>query len=84
MIDWVYRRNPAILRPLRQIGFHPPPGGFPHLAPELVLLFESKDMLAHDREDFDSAAPAMDSESRRWLRQALVRTAPHHEWFRAL
>jgi hypothetical protein len=81
--DWVYRHNPAIRRPLRQIGFHPP-GGFPHLAPEIVLLFKSKHMLAHDRADFDSAAPAMDSESRQWLRQALVRTAPRHEWLRAL
>ena len=81
--DWVYRRDPAIRRPLRQIGFHPP-GGFPRLAPEIVLLFESKHMLAHDRADFESAAPAMDSESRQWLRQALVRTAPHHEWLRAL
>jgi len=81
--DWVYRRNPEIRRPLRQIGFHPP-GGLPHLAPEIVLLFKSKHMLAHDRADFESAAPAMDSESRQWLRQALVRTAPHHEWLRAL
>jgi aminoglycoside-2''-adenylyltransferase len=81
--DWVYRRNPAIRRPLRQIGFHPP-GGLPHLAPEIVLLFKSKHMLAHDRADFNSAAPALDSESRQWLRQALMRTAPDHEWLRTL
>ena len=81
--DWVYRRNPAIRRPLRQIGFHPS-GGLPHLAPEIVLLFKSKHMLPHDRADFDSAAPALDCEPRQWLRQALVRTAPDHEWLRAL
>ncbi len=82
-VDWVYRRNLAIRRPLRQIGFHPP-GGLPYLAPEIVLLFKSKHMLAHDRADFDSAAPALDAESRQWLRQALMRTAPDHEWLRAL
>jgi hypothetical protein len=81
--DWIYRRNPAIRRPLRQIGFHPL-GGLPHLAPEIVLLFKSKHMLAHDRADFDSAAPAMDSEPRQWLRGALLLTAPDHEWLRAL
>jgi len=81
--DWVYRRNPAIRRPLRQIGSHPP-DGLPHLAPEIVLLFKSKQMLGHDRADFDSALPAMDSESRQWLRRALLRTAPDHEWLRAL
>ena len=81
--DWIYRRNPAIRRPLAQIGFCPP-GGLPHLAPELVLLFKSKQMLAHDRADFASAAPAMDSESRQWLRQALVLTAPDHEWLGTL
>jgi hypothetical protein len=81
--DWVYRRNPAIRRPLARIGFHPR-GGLPHLAPEIVLLFKSKQMLAHDRADFASAAPAMDSESRQWLRQALVLTAPDHEWLGTL
>lgn len=77
--DWTYRRNPAIRRPLRQIGFHSPEG-LPYLAPEIVLLFKSKHMLAHDRADFDSAAPVMDPEPRRWLREALLRTAPEHEW----
>jgi hypothetical protein len=79
--DWVYRRNPAIRRPLGRIGFHPP-GGLPHLAPEIVLLFKSKHMLAPDRADFDRAAPAMDFESRQWPRQALLLTAPDHEWLR--
>jgi hypothetical protein len=81
--EWVYRRNPAIRRPLARIGFHPP-GGLPHLAPEIVLLFKSKQTLTHDRADFDRAAPAMDSESRQWLRQALVLTAPDHEWLGTL
>jgi len=43
-----------------------------------------KRMLAHDRADFDSAEPALDSESRPWLRPALLRTAPDSEWLRAL
>jgi hypothetical protein len=80
---WIYRRNPAIRRPLGKIGFHPP-GGLPHLAPEIVLLFKSKHMLTHDRADFDAAAPALDSEPRQWLREALLLTAPDHEWLRAL
>jgi hypothetical protein len=81
--DWVYRRNPAIRRPLGKIGFHPP-NRLPHLAPEIVLLFKSKHMLAHDRADFDAAAPAMASEPRQWLREALLLTAPDHEWLGAL
>ena len=43
-----------------------------------------KRMLAHDRADFDSAEPALDSESRPWLRPALLRTAPDSEWLRGL
>ena len=36
------------------------------------------------RRDFASVAKAIDSESRQWLRQALLLTAPNHERLRTL
>lgn len=81
--EWIYRRNPAIRMPLKRMGFHSL-WGLPYLAPEIVLLFKSKHLQAHDRIDFNVALPAMSADSRAWLRAALERSSPDHEWLAAL
>ncbi|HVA78618.1 MAG TPA: hypothetical protein VNF27_12015 [Candidatus Binataceae bacterium] len=81
--DWIYRRDPAVRRPLESIGFHPL-WGLPYLAPEIVLLFKAKLVQDKDREDFRNALPHMSIDARRWLRDALARCHPGHEWLRAL
>jgi hypothetical protein len=81
--EWVYRRNPAIRMPLKRMGLHPL-WGLPYLAPEIVLLFKSKHLQAHDRIDFNVALPVMSADSRAWLRAALERSTPDHEWLAAL
>ena len=81
--EWIYRRNPAIRMPLKRMGFHSL-WGLPYLAPEIVLLFKSKHLQAHDRIDFNVALPALSSDSRIWLRAALERSFPNHEWLAAL
>jgi hypothetical protein len=81
--EWVYRRNPAIRMPLKRMGFHPL-WALPYLAPEIVLLFKSKHLQAHDRIDFNVALPVMSADSRAWLRAALERSTPDHEWLAAL
>jgi Aminoglycoside-2''-adenylyltransferase len=77
--DWVYRRNPAVRRPLAAIGLDPL-WGLPYLAPEIVLLFKSRHMLAHDREDFRNALPALGAPARAWLRDAVAANNPYHDW----
>jgi Aminoglycoside-2''-adenylyltransferase len=81
--EWIYRRNPAIRMPVKRMGFHSLQG-LPYLAPEIVLLFKSKHLQAHDRIDFNVALPALSSDSRIWLRAALERSSPDHEWLAAL
>jgi hypothetical protein len=81
--DWIFRRNPEIRMPLARIGFHPL-WGLPYLAPEVVLLFKAKHLEARDRVDFDNAMPALSADARRWLRDALEKTHPGHEWINAL
>jgi hypothetical protein len=76
---WVYRRNPAVRRPLASMGLDPL-WGLPHLAPEIVLLFKSRHMLPHDREDFRNAFPALGAPARGWLRAAVAATNPYHDW----
>ena len=81
--EWIFRRNPKVRMPISQMGFHPL-WGLPYLAPEIVLLFKAKHLEARDRIDFDNALPALSSDARRWLRDALEKTHPGHEWLTAL
>ena len=81
--EWIYRRFPAVRMPLDRMGFHSPLG-LPYLAPEIVLLFKSTHMRSNDRVDFNNALPALSASSRAWLRAALERSSPDHEWLGAL
>jgi hypothetical protein len=81
--EWIFRRNPEIRMPLARMGFHPL-WGLPYLAPEIVLLFKAKHLEPRDRIDFDSALPALSMDARRWLRDAIEKTHPGHEWLNAL
>ena len=62
--------------------------GLPYLAPELVLLFKSRNTSAKDRgkdhADFRNVVAHLDPEQRAWLRWALVATAPDHSWLKQL
>ena len=81
--EWIFRRNPEVRTPISRIGFHPL-WGLPYLAPEIVLLFKAKHLETRDRIDFDNALPALSADARRWLRGALDKTHPGHEWLNAL
>jgi hypothetical protein len=77
--DWVYRRDPAVRRPLARV-FRAGPSGVRVLAPEVVLLYKSKGPRAADEHDFRAALPLLDAEARRWLAAALRRAEPEHPW----
>jgi hypothetical protein len=69
--------------PIARMGFYPL-WGLPYLAPEIVLLFKAKHLGPRDRTDFGNALPALSAEARRWLRDAIEKTHPGHEWLNAL
>jgi hypothetical protein len=81
--EWIFRRNPEIRMPLARMGFYPL-WGLPYLAPEIVLLFKAKHLEARDRIDFDNALPILSADARRWLRDAIQKTHPGHEWINRL
>jgi hypothetical protein len=81
--SWVFRRQPAIRRPLSTI-IQRSPDGLPYLAAEIQLLYKSRDLRARDRIDFDHIAPRLSPDARAWLRDALERISPGHEWMKAL
>ena len=84
---WRYRRNPIIVRAQEQMSLVSA-DGLPYLAPELVLLFKSKNTSAKERgkdhTDFRNVVAHLDPEPRAWLRWALVATAPDHSWLKQL
>ena len=81
--EWIFRRNPEIRMSIARMGFYPL-WGLPYLAPEIVLLFKAKHLEARDRIDFKNASPLLNIDARRWLRDAIERTHPGHEWINAL
>jgi hypothetical protein len=81
--DWIFRRNPEVRTPLKRIGFYPL-WGLPYLAPEIVLLFKAKHLEDRDSVDFRNTLPALSIDARRWLREAIEKTHPGHEWLKSL
>ena len=79
---WLFRRDTSIelqmVRALRRSQ------DVPTLAPEIVLLYKSKNPRATDDDDFAAALPSLDDSSRTWLRSALRRTAGPPHWLENL
>lgn len=84
---WRYRREPSIIRSAKRMSLKSE-SGIPYLAPELVLLFKSKNTSnqerAKDQPDFEKTLPHLEAERRAWLHWALVATAPDHSWIKQL
>ena len=80
---WKYRREPFVVRALETIGLKTE-SGIRYLAPELVLLFKSKNTSGRERtkdaDDFEKVLPHLDAERRAWLHWALFATSPDHPW----
>ena len=80
--DWTFRRDPRVRRPIGAVFSTGP--GTPHIAPEVVLLYKSKDPGPKDDADFSAAVAHMTPEQRDWLRDAIVRMQPNHRWAESL
>jgi hypothetical protein len=76
---WVFRRDRTLQRPLALCVRHDS-SGIPFIAPEIQLLYKARSVRAQDQEDFDLIAPRLDFDARTWLRTALARVEPCHEW----
>jgi hypothetical protein len=77
---WVYRRDPSIKVPWNHAVLRSP-DGIPYLAPELQLLFKSKDTRPKDDIDAAQIIPELDARQRHRLEQLL---ASDHPWQRLL
>jgi hypothetical protein len=76
---WAFRRDTTIQMPL-SLAIRRDAQGVPFLAPEIQLLYKARSVRAKDQADFDCVGPRLDSVARAWLRVALNRTDPYHQW----
>jgi hypothetical protein len=59
--------------------------GLPILAPEIVLLYKAKNASKkNNQHDFEVALPHLNCDRRTWLKSALARVHPEHEWLAQL
>jgi hypothetical protein len=72
---WIYRRDARVTRPLNEV-FVGSPSGVPVLAPEVVLLFKSKDPREKDLADLETALRELADERVGWLRRAIATAHP--------
>jgi hypothetical protein len=82
-MQWIFRRDPSITRPIELVGRRSRLG-IPILAPAIVLLYKAPRFKPEDDADLCAVAPALDTEARRWLADALERYQPGHPWTRTL
>ena len=80
---WTFRRDARITRPWQQFGATTA-AGIPYIAPEVALLYTSKEPRDRDLADFEHAAPRLSPSARAWLREALIVVYGRHPWIDTL
>jgi aminoglycoside-2''-adenylyltransferase len=81
---WICRREPALRMPYSRL-IERTADGIPYGRPEVVLLFKARH--AHQEKnqaDLEAVLPFLDGDRRAWLRDALARVHPGHEWLDAV
>jgi hypothetical protein len=81
---WICRRKPTITMPYSRL-IERTPDGIPYGRPEVILLFKGKHaQMEKNSADFADTLPLLDEARRAWLRDALERVHPGHEWLEEL
>jgi hypothetical protein len=75
--QWIYRRDASVTRPWETAVLRTR-SGVPYLAPELQLLFKSKDPRPKDHADAERMIPALHNRERAFLAVHLVADHPWH------
>ena len=77
--NWIYRREQRIKREIDKVillsSF-----GIPILCPEIVILYKSAHNREKDNKDFENVLNKFSENQREWLKNALMISAPEHEW----
>ncbi|GAB6927262.1 hypothetical protein JCM10914A_12450 [Paenibacillus sp. JCM 10914] len=80
--QWIYKRQPAIRRPLDDILLTTA-SGVPYLKPEIQLLYKGggSQVRPKDEQDLMTVLPILNEQAKEWLRYALNEQFPEgHPW----
>ena len=80
---WHYKRDPSFSAARRDV-ICKSAEDIPYLNPAAILLFKAKHQRPKDDADFKQAAPKLNNADRTWLRDALIRFHPDHDWIKQL
>ena len=80
---WVFRRDPAVTLPISHAILRTDEG-IPFLAPEIVLLYKSKNPRGNDARDLAAVLRMLNGERRVWFAAALGTVHPGHPWIAML
>jgi hypothetical protein len=81
---WICRRSRAITMPYERL-VERTADGLPYGRPEVILLYKAKHFQQpKNQKDFEAALPRLETERRRWLRDALELVHPEHAWLSGL
>ncbi|MGO4535671.1 nucleotidyltransferase domain-containing protein [Leifsonia sp. 2MCAF36] len=75
---WIFKRDPRILRPLKDCLWRYK--GVTYLRPEVQLLLKAQNPRAKDENDFERCLPLLDLSDLDWLKGALHSAHPGHHW----
>lgn len=81
--QWIYRRDASVTRPWETAVLRTR-SGIPYLAPELQLLFKSKDPRPKDHTDAQRVIPVLNKRQRAFLAVHLVADHPWHRFLRTV
>lgn len=80
---WYYRRMPEIRHALHSLVLESENGLY-YLAPEVVLLYKTKNTRLKDSQDFEASLEYLNDERKTWLKQSLKKVDPQHVWLEKL
>ncbi len=80
---WTNKRNLAHTEDLHDVTWIAP-DGLRYARPEVSMMFKAAQVRDKDRRDAEVTLPRLDADARRWLRDAVARIDPDHQWVRSL
>lgn len=80
---WTNKRHRAHTEDLDDVTWIAP-DGLRYARPEVTLMFKAAQVRDKDRQDALVTIPRLDAGAKRWLRDAVARMDPDHEWVRTL
>ncbi|WP_229856802.1 nucleotidyltransferase domain-containing protein [Nocardioides flavus (ex Wang et al. 2016)] len=79
---WTNKRNLEHTEELDDVTWVAP-DGLRYARPEVSLMFKAAQVREKDRRDAEVALPLLDHTAREWLRDAVARLDPDHDWARS-